>query len=477
MARRVAVNGLVAPILTLPQVAQLAGGDLVVREVPAEPSAREAWLRSGIGGASIDTRTLQTGDLFVPLRGANADGHRFLAEAFARGAAAALCERSAYPGWEGREPGPLVLVDDSTAALQRLARRHRESWHGLLIGVTGSAGKTTTKDLVTAVLATAGPALGTEGNLNNQWGVPLTLLRIRPDHRAAVIEMAMNAAGEIAALAAIAEPNAAVITNAGSAHLGGRGLGTLAAIAAEKASLGFALPPGAPLFACAESPRLIAALAGVRARLVTYGFARSAALHPERLEDRGEAGTRLHVSGFPPVTLAIPGRHQALNALSALAVAREWRVDPHAAAAAIAAYRPGRGRMQVRHARGATLLVDHYNANPDSVRAALETLAGLPARRRIAVLGDMLELGPESARLHRETGATARDAELWVVGAHAEDWTAGARQAGITTRVFADKPALAKALDQVLGPEVAVLIKGSRGAALEDVLAALGVEA
>jgi UDP-N-acetylmuramoyl-tripeptide--D-alanyl-D-alanine ligase len=183
------------------------------------------------------------------------------------------------------------------------------------------------------------------------------------------------------------------------------------------------------------------------------------------------------VSGFPPVTLAIPGRHQALNALSALAVAREWRVDPHAAAAAIAAYRPGRGRMQVRHARGATLLVDHYNANPDSVRAALETLAGLPARRRIAVLGDMLELGPESARLHRETGATARDAELWVVGAHAEDWTAGARQAGITTRVFADKPALAKALDQVLGPEVAVLIKGSRGAALEDVLAALGVEA
>jgi UDP-N-acetylmuramoyl-tripeptide--D-alanyl-D-alanine ligase len=470
------MNGLVAPILTLPQVAQLAGGDLVVREVPAEPSAREALLRSGIGGASIDTRTLQTGDLFVPLRGAHADGHRFLAEAFARGAAAALCERSAYPSWEGREPGPLVLVDDATVALQRIARRHRESWHGLLVGVTGSAGKTTTKDLVTAVLATAGPALGTEGNLNNHWGVPLTLLRIRPEHRAAVIEMAMSAAGEIAALAAIAEPNAAVITNAGSAHLGGRGLGTLEAIAAEKAALGFALPAGAPLLACADSPRLIAALAAVRARLVTYGFERGADLHPERVETLGETGTRLHVKGFPPVTLAIPGRHQALNALAALAAAREWHIDPHAAVAVIAAYRPGRGRMQVRHARGATVLVDHYNANPDSVRAALETLAGLPARRRIAVLGDMLELGSESARLHGDTAATARDAELWLVGAHAGDWEAGARRAGVETRVFADKATLAKALVPLLGPDVVVLVKGSRGAALEDVLTLIGVE-
>jgi UDP-N-acetylmuramoyl-tripeptide--D-alanyl-D-alanine ligase len=470
------MNGLVTPILTLPQVAQFAGGDLVVRDVPAEPSAREAMLRSGIGGASIDTRRLQTGDLFVPLRGAHADGHRFLAEAFARGAAAALCERSAYPSWEGREPGPLVLVDDATVALQRLARRHRESWHGLLVGVTGSAGKTTTKDLVTAVLATAGPALGTEGNLNNHWGVPLTLLRIRPEHRAAVIEMAMSAAGEIAALAAIAEPNAAVITNAGSAHLGGRGLGTLDAIAAEKAALGFALAPGAPLIACAESPRLIAALRGVKARLVTYGFGRDADLHPDRIEDLGEGGTRLQVAGFPAVTLAIPGRHQALNALGALAAAREWRIDAHAAAAAIAGYRPGRGRMQVRHVRGATLLVDHYNANPDSVRAALDTLATMPARRRIAVLGDMLELGGESARLHRETAATARDTELWLVGAHAADWAAGAGEARVPSRVFADKRSLAEALEPLLAPGLVVLVKGSRGAALEDVLAALGVE-
>ncbi len=465
-----------APILTLPQVAQFAGGDLVVREVPAHPSAREALLRSGITGASLDTRTLAAGELFVPLRGANADGHRFLVEAFARGAACALCERAAYPGWEGREPGPLVLVDDATVALQRLARRYREHWTGLLIGVTGSAGKTATKDLVAAVLATAAPVLKTEGNLNNHWGVPLMLLRLRPGHQGAVIEMGMSAAGEIAALAAIAKPGAAVITNAGSAHLGGPGLGTLEAIAAEKASLGFALAPGAPLLACADSPRLMTALAGVKARLVTYALDAPADVRPERVEDLGPGGTTLHVAGFPPVTLAVPGRHQALNALAAVAAAREWRIDPALAAAAIAAYRPAKGRMEVRHAKGATLLVDCYNSNPDSARAALETLARMPGTRRIAVMGDMLELGPEAARLHRETGAAIRDAALWTVGAHAADWADGAAAAGVTAHRFEDKASLAAALAAELGPGVVVLVKGSRGAALEDVLAPLGVE-
>jgi UDP-N-acetylmuramoyl-tripeptide--D-alanyl-D-alanine ligase len=306
--------------------------------------------------------------------------------------------------------------------------------------------------------------------------VPLTLLRLRPEHRAAVVEMAMSAAGEIAQLATIARPGAAVITNAGSAHLGGAGLGTLAAIAAEKAALGRALAAGQPLIACADSPRLIAALAGVRARLVTYALDAPAEVRPERVESLGAGGTRLVVAGFPPVTLAIPGRHKALNALAALAVAREWRVDPAAAAAAIGAYRPARGRMQVRTHRGATLLVDCYNANPESTAAALATLAGVPATRRIAVLGDMLELGPEAARLHRDTGAAIRDAELWATGAHAADWIAGATTAGAVTRRFDDKRALALALEPVLAPGVVVLFKASRGAALEDVLAALGVE-
>src|SRR5262249_32633171 len=155
-----------------------SGGDLVVREVPAAPGEREALLRSGVSGASIDTRTLAAGQLFVPLPGAATDGHLFLEQAFARGAAAALCARERYAALERREPGPLIVVEDVTAALQRIAGRYREGWRGALYGVTGSVGKTTTKDLVAAVLGTLGPTLKTEGNLNNHWGVPLTLLRL-----------------------------------------------------------------------------------------------------------------------------------------------------------------------------------------------------------------------------------------------------------------------------------------------------------
>jgi len=483
------------PLLTLPELARLAGGDLAVRAVPEGAAAREAWLKSGIDGVSIDTRTLARGDLFVPLPGSRSDGHDFLEEAFRRGAAAALCARARHAALAGREPGPLVVVEEVTGALLQLARRYREGWPCALVGVSGSAGKTTIKDLVAAVLATDGPTLKTEGNLNNQWGVPLTLLRLRGEHRAAVVEIGTSAPGEIALLAAVSLPNAAVITNAGTAHL--EGLGSLAAIAAEKAALGFALRAGEPLFAGADSPRLIAALAGVKARLVTFGLARGAAVRPERLEDLGPEGSRLEVAGFPSLHLRLVGAHQVRNALAALAVARERTLDPRAVVEALAAYRPTPGRMEVRSARGATLIVDCYNANPDSTAAALETLERWPgARRRIAVLGDMLELGPQAAALHRETGARVGGSELWAIGAHAEDYAAGARgevrddagsgsgaghakrppghaKSGPPPRGFADFEALAAALRDALAPGVVVLLKASRGARLERVLEGL----
>ena len=457
------------PLLTLAEVARMAAGDLAVREVPADAAGREAFLRSGMDGVSIDTRSLVPGQLFVPLRGGNADGHRFLAEAFRRGAALAFCEREHYLEWQGREPGPLVVVEDATEALQRLARRFRDGWSGLMIGVTGSSGKTTTKDLVAAVLGASAPVLKTEGNLNNHWGVPLTLMRLRAEHRAAVVEVAMNRPGEIALLAGLCRPDAAVITNAGSAHLAG--LGSLAAIAREKASLAAAIPPGRPVFAGADSPRLMAALQAMKVRVVAYGFAEDAQVRPQTLTDLGPEGSRFTVAGFPPVHLRLIGRHQVQNALAALAVAREYAVDPAAAVAALEAQRPAKGRMELRLQDGATLLVDCYNANPDSTRAALETLATWPgARRRIAVLGDMLELGADAPQLHRETGAAVRDAVLWTVGAHAGDYAAGAQGAGIETRVFPDKPALAEALRGALASGTVVLIKASRGAALEDVI-------
>jgi len=452
----------------------MAEGDLMVRDVPREPSAREALLERGVERASIDTRSLAPGELFVPLPGSRVDGHAYLPEAFARGAAAALCSRVAYADWAGREPGPLVVVDDVTLALQKLARRHRESWHGVLIGLTGSAGKTTTKELVSAALATAGPTLKTIGNLNNHWGVPLTLLRLQPEHRTAVVEMGMSAAGEITMLAGIARPDAAIITSAGTAHVGGPGLGTPLAVAREKASLAGALPAEAPVFVGADSPRLLPAVRRFGRRIVSYGLAPSADVRPSRIEDLGPEGSRFHVRGFPPVHLRLIGRHQIANALGALAVSREYRLEPEAVTEAIGAVEPLRGRMEVRQAQGGVLLVDCYNANPDSSRAALATLARWPsARRRIAILGDMLELGPAAARMHRQVGAAVRRAELWVVGTHVADYAAGARRAGVRARVFHDKPEVAAALREALGPGTVVLLKASRGAALEDVLGGL----
>ena len=460
------------PLLTLPELAQFAGGDLVVREAPAAPAAREALLRAGFGGVSIDTRSLEPGDLFVPLPGSQTDGHRFLDEAFRRGAAAALCARARHAALEGHEPGPLIVVDDVTAALQRVAQRFRKRWSGLMVCVTGSAGKTTTKDLVTAALSTAAPTLKTEGNLNNQWGVPLTLMRLRPEHQAAVVEIAMNHPGEIDELARLAGPGMAVITNAGTAHL--EGLGSREAIAREKASLAFALGSHQVAFAGADSPRLIAALAGAPCRVVRFGLKADADLHPSGVESLGPEGSRVEVEGFPPLRLKLVGTHQVANALAAFAVARELRLDPAAVVAALEACRPGKARMQIQHARGATLLVDCYNANPESTRAALDTLADWPGGgRRIALLGDMLELGPGAAELHRETAGAVRGAELWVIGAHAGDYAAGAERRGVTVRRFENIEAARIALAEALAPGVTVLLKASRGAALERALAGL----
>jgi len=465
-----------APGLTLPRLAQLAGGDLVVREVPAGPAAREALLRSAVEGAGIDTRSLAPGQLFVPLPGRRVDGHDFLEEAFRRGAGAALCSRERWEAWHGREPGPLIVVEDVTAALARLAHGHRLEWHGLLLGVTGSTGKTTTRELVAAVLATAGPGLQTEGNLNNHWGVPLTLLRLRPEHRTAVVELGMNHPGEIRLLAGMAAPNGAIITNAGRAHL--EGFGTLAAVAHEKAQLGFALEAGRPLFAGADSPPLLRALAGVKARVISYGLTRAASVRPQAVADLGPEGSRIEVAGFPPLQFRLVGRHQVANALAAFAVARELRLEPGAVVAALAQVRAAPGRMEVRRLKGATLIVDCYNANPDSMQAALVVLSAWPgARRRIAVLGDMLELGPRAAALHRAAGARVRAAELWTVGAHAPDYAAGARRAALRARVFGSKSALREALRDVVGEGVVVLLKASHGAALEEVLAGLEEEA
>jgi UDP-N-acetylmuramoyl-tripeptide--D-alanyl-D-alanine ligase len=257
----------------------------------------------------------------------------------------------------------------------------------------------------------------------------------------------------------------------GTAHL--EHFGSVEAIAREKAELGRALPPDGVLYVGADSPALIQAVNSLPGRRVTYGLSPAADLRAESIEDLGPRGTRFGVRGFPTVRLALVGIHQVTSALGALAVAREHRLDPAAAVEALEGYRPQKGRMELRRARGAELLVDCYNANPDSARAALETLASWPARRRIAVLGDMLELGERAAELHREVAGTVRGAELWVVGEHAGDYAAGGRAAGAPVRLFPDKASLAGELHRALEPGTVVLLKASRGAALEQVLEGL----
>jgi UDP-N-acetylmuramoyl-tripeptide--D-alanyl-D-alanine ligase len=231
------------------------------------------------------------------------------------------------------------------------------------------------------------------------------------------------------------------------------------------------------VFANLDSAPLAAAVRGMPQRVIGYGLSPDAAVRPKRLEPLGEQGTRLEVEGFPPCRLALVGRHLAVNALAAFAVARELGLDPTRTVHALESYRPLQGRMEVRHDGGATLLVDYYNANPDSMKAALDVLATWPdARRRIAVLGDMLELGAGAAALHREVGAAVRDAELWAVGHHAADLVEGARSAGATATLMPDKPAAARALREALAPGVVVLLKASRGMALEHVLEGIGGE-
>ena len=341
--------------IALTDVATWTGGTL---RLPAGTDA--GALR--VAGASIDTRTLKQGALFVPLPGEHVDGHEFITRAFDRGAGAALCLAARADSWGATPPGPLVLVDDVTAALQAVAARHRSSWDGWMVGVTGSAGKTTTKELVALALSSDRPTLRTEGNLNNHWGVPLTLMRLSPEHRAAVIEMGMSHPGEIAALAAISRPQAAVITLVGAGHL--HAFSGIEAVAREKTALARALATGAPVFAGADSPPLLAALVGAPQRVITYGLSARAQVRPRNVVDLGPDGSRIEVDGFPPCRLRLVGRHQVANAMAAYAVALELKLDPHGVVAALETHLGGKGRMEVRTLRGATVLLDCYNSNP-----------------------------------------------------------------------------------------------------------------
>jgi UDP-N-acetylmuramoyl-tripeptide--D-alanyl-D-alanine ligase len=441
------------------------------RAIPAELCGADCAFES----VSTDTRALAPRALFVALKGARYDGHDFLAQAAAAGAAAALVER-ARPALRAAAPAlPLLLVEDTRRALGSLAAYWRRKFALPLVALTGSNGKTTVKEMLAGILRAAAAedaVLATRGNLNNEIGVPLTLLELRAVHRYAVVEMGMNHAGELRALSRLAAPEVALVTNAGPAHL--EFFGTVEAIARAKGEIFEGLAPGgvAVINADDEYAELWRGLASGR-RIVDFGLSCPAAVSASyRLRGLESEIVVRTPAGEAQAVLRVPGLHNVRNALAAAAAAVALEVPPAAIAAGLARYRGVKGRLQRRPGpNGAVFLDDTYNANPESARAAIEVLARAPGRR-LMVLGDMGELGPAAPELHAQIGQHARAhgvERLFALGEHSVH---AARAFGAGGRHFPTVEALTAALEPELAPGVTVLVKGSRFMRMERVLAA-----
>jgi UDP-N-acetylmuramoyl-tripeptide--D-alanyl-D-alanine ligase len=424
-------------------------------------------------GVSIDSRTIAPGALFVAVAGPRFDGHDFIGDAVARGAAAVLVHRhvAAPPGV------PMVRVADTTLALADLARHVRRAAGVPVVCITGSAGKTTTKNMTAAILETRGPALRTEGNLNNQYGLPLTMLRLQPEHWAAVLELGMSAAGEIRGLSRIAEPDVAVITNVGPAHLGF--FPSVDAIADAKAEVLEGLRPEGVAVLNGDDARVRRIGERTGRRVVWFGRDRRHDVSAERW--RGTVfGMRFDLRlGHETVDVALPlaGPHQVMNFLAAAAVAHHLGIPAADVAEAATRLTAAPHRGQVRRLGGRVTLVDDcYNANPDALEAAIVTLGLAPGIRRVAILGDMLELGDSAADLHRRAGEAlaGRVDVVAAVGPLSAGLLAGARSSGVAADAlhhFTEEQAAEAA--GVVHPGDAVLVKGSRGMRLERVVDAL----
>ncbi len=431
--------------------------------------------QGSVSGISTDSRSTQPGDLFVPLRGPNFDGHDFLLQAARNGAVACLSEE-VISGF----PVPIIRVKDALYALGDLAGARRQAFDGPVVAVTGSSGKTTTKEMLGAILGLTGPGLLTPGNFNNLVGLPQTLFSLGEEHRWAVLEMGMSALGEIARLAEIAQPQIGVITNIGAAHL--ETLRGLDGVARAKGELFAALPPEGTAVINADDSRVLALPVANGAKRLLFGCSEQATVRSDKIE-LWEAGVcfRLHLpDGNYPVQLHAWGSYNVQNALAAAATAHALQVPGHLIVRGLEQFRPCAGRMEViALADDVLLLEDCYNANPLAVKAALATLAELPGRgRNIAVLGDMLELGEAAASLHREVGQAAAGCvdELLLLGEFATETAAAARHTGLTPKqvtIAVDHQDLVGRLLQIVQPGDRVLIKGSRGMAMEKICAAL----
>lgn len=436
-------------------------------------------------GVFIDTRRPVVGGLFIALRGERFDGHDFVGEAAATGARGALIrasEAGRICSGLSRDDFFVVAVADTLAALQGLAHGHRGGFGGPMIGVTGSNGKTTTKEMIAACLGRQACVLATYRNLNNEIGVPLTLLGLEPKHEICVIEMATRGLGQITRLAHIVEPNLAVVTNVGPVHLAT--LGDLDHVAQAKGELVTALPPSGTAILNADDPRVAAMQALTPARVVTFGLGEAADVRAEAIvQDEHSVRFALwvhHKLVVSEVRVSLPGRHNVLNALAALATCGVCGYDLEEAAEALALLRPAPMRLEILHLPGDILLInDSYNASPLSMRAAIKVLEESATQRKVAVLGDMLELGHQHEYYHHQVGkwAVAADVDFLVCVGEAGGLIAtGAREAGLALDAIlwhADAPSAASAVGRWLHRGDGVLVKASRGLELEQVAAAV----
>ncbi len=421
---------------------------------------------------SIDSRTVRTGELFFAVKGERLDGHDFVEQALEKGAVAAVVRKDQLQRYPAKTR--LLAVDDTLIALQTLAKAVRKLWGRPVIGVTGSAGKTTTKEAIAHVLGTKFRVLKSEGNFNNHFGLPLMLLKLEPEHDVAVIELGMSHAGEIRALAKIAQPEIGVVTNVAPVHL--EFFDSLAGIARAKYELIEALPASGIAILNADDEYVSQFGRDFKGRVKMYGTAASADVRAENIRSRAQEGSEFDVvvgAARQRARLPLVGEHNILNALAAVAVGLERGLKPAEAVAALATVMPADKRGQVLQVGNITVINDCYNSNPKALDAMVDALASMPAKRRIVVAGEMLELGPRGAEMHQAAGRHAGEKKIDVllgVRGLAQAMVESARAAGIRAEFVPAPEQAGEWLAHEARDGDVVLLKASRGVKLEKAL-------
>lgn len=456
-------------------VAEVAGAVGVAAPAGVDPVAR-------LAGVSIDSRTIRAGELFVAIHGPRHDGHAFVGAALESGALAAVVARDRAGQYPEAVRGKLIAVADPLAALQELARAVRRQWGRRMAAVTGSTGKTTTKEILAQLLGARLRVLKSEGNLNNDYGLPLSLLRLEPEHEAAVLELGMSRRGELARLARIAEPQVGVVTNVAPVHL--EFFASVDEIALAKRELIEGLAGRESVAALnADDARVARFAEFAPGRVLTFGIEAPADFRAQKIDLQGAEGAAFDCvtpAWRARLTLSLPGVHNVRNALAAIAAASVWGLTAQEVQRGLDAVRPAEMRGEVlRLEPGITVLNDCYNSNPVALAATIDLLAAAPdVTRRVLVAGEMLELGPTSAELHRAAGRHAAGKADWIIGVRgdAKEIVQGAIAGGhpaARARFFENSEAAAQFLAAFVERGDFVLVKGSRGVKMERIVEAL----